>query len=105
MNKLSTHVLDTSRGKPAVAIPVRLYQSDRLISSLATDTDGRCQNLLPNGMSLDSGVYRIVFDVSAYFPDGLYPEIAIMFKLSAEAGHYHIPLLLSPFGYTTYRGS
>jgi 5-hydroxyisourate hydrolase len=105
MNRLSTHILDTSRGKPAGGVPVQLFEADREISSQITDADGRCQNLLPNGTVLNPGVYRIVFHVAAYFPDGLYPEIAISFKVSAGAEHFHIPLLLSPFGYTTYRGS
>jgi 5-hydroxyisourate hydrolase len=105
MKRLSTHILDTSRGKPAGGVPVQLYQADRLISSHTTDADGRCQNLLAEGTSLDPGVYRIVFEVTAHFPDGLYPEIAISFKVSEGAAHYHIPLLISPFGYTTYRGS
>jgi 5-hydroxyisourate hydrolase len=105
MNRLSTHILDTSRGKPAAAVPVRLYQADRLINSQFTDSDGRCPNLLPDGMVLSEGIYRIVFDVTGYFPDGLYPEVSISFRVTAGAAHYHIPLLLSPFGYTTYRGS
>ena len=105
MNRLSTHILDTSRGKPAAGVPVHLYQADRLISSHSTDADGRCQNLLPEGTNLAPGIYRIVFEIIAHFPDGLYPEIAISFKVSDGAAHYHIPLLVSPFGYTTYRGS
>jgi 5-hydroxyisourate hydrolase len=105
MSRLSTHVLDTSRGKPAAGIPVRLYQAGRLVCSQVTDVDGRCQDLLPAGFSLEPGVYRIVFDVIAYFPEGLYPEITIAFKVIAGTTHYHIPLLLSPFGFTTYRGS
>jgi 5-hydroxyisourate hydrolase len=105
MNRLSTHVLDTSSGKPASGVRVQLYQGDLQISAGLTDSDGRCQNLLPPGQTLTSGVYRIVFDVAALFPDGLYPEVTVSFKVSAEAAHYHIPLLISPFGYTTYRGS
>ena len=105
MNRLSTHVLDTSRGQPAPGIPVHLYQATHLISSNITDTDGRCANLLPADLSLTPGVYRLVFDVATYLPDGLYPEITISFKVAAGTAHYHIPLLLSPFGYTTYRGS
>ena len=70
-----------------------------------TDADGRCQNLLGPGQALIPGGYRIVFDVTALFPDGLYPEVTVSFKVSAEVAHYHIPLLISPFGYTTYRGS
>jgi len=105
MNRLSTHILDTSLGKPAPGVPVRLFQADREINSSVTDADGRCQNLLPAGVALSSGVYRIVFEITAYAPNYLYPEIAISFKVDAGAAHYHIPLLLSPFGYTTYRGS
>jgi 5-hydroxyisourate hydrolase len=105
MNRLSTHVLDTSSGKPAAGLPVQLYQRDRQISAGITDSDGRCQNLLAQGQTLAAGIYRIVFDITAHFPDGLYPEVTVSFKVSAEAAHYHIPLLISPFGYTTYRGS
>ncbi len=105
MNRISTHVLDTSLGKPAAGIPVRLFEAGREISSQVTDADGRCQNLFPTGINLVPGIYRIVFDVAAYLPDGLYPEISIAFKVKQGAAHYHIPLLLSPFGYTTYRGS
>jgi 5-hydroxyisourate hydrolase len=105
MNRLSTHILDTSSGKPASGVPVHLYQADRQIGAGVTDSDGRCQNLLPAGQSLDTGVYRIVFDVAVLFPGGLYPEVTVSFRVSAEVTHYHIPLLISPFGYTTYRGS
>jgi 5-hydroxyisourate hydrolase len=105
MNRLSTHVLDTSSGKPASGVRVQLYQGGRQIGVGVTDSDGRCQNLLAQGQTLTPGVYRIVFDITALFPDGLYPEVTVSFKVSAEAVHYHIPLLISPFGYTTYRGS
>lgn len=105
MNRLSTHVLDTSIGKPAAGIPVRLFKSDEEIGSGVTDADGRCQNLLPSDGSLVPDIYKLVFAITAYLPDGLYPEITITFKVPAGATHYHIPLLLSPFGYTTYRGS
>jgi 5-hydroxyisourate hydrolase len=105
MKRLSTHILDTSSGKPAGGVPVRLYQGDRELGSGVTDADGRCQNLLQEGQTLDPGVYRIIFSIAAHFPAGLYPEVAVSFKVSAGADHYHIPLLISPFGYTTYRGS
>ncbi len=105
MNRLSTHILNTSSGKPAGGVPVRLYQGDRELCSRVTDADGRCQNLLREGQTLDPGVYRIAFYVADLFPEGLYPEVGVSFKVSAETEHYHIPLLISPFGYTTYRGS
>jgi 5-hydroxyisourate hydrolase len=105
MNRLSTHVLDTSIGKPAAGIHIRLFRSDDEIGSGVTDADGRCQNLLPSGARLAAGVYKLVFAIAAYLPQGLYPEITITFKVPDGVTHYHIPLLLSPFGYTTYRGS
>jgi 5-hydroxyisourate hydrolase len=105
MNRLSTHVLDTSSGRPASGVRVRLYQGDLQMSAGVTDADGRCQNLLAEGQNLVAGVYRIVFEVAAIFPNGLYPEVTVAFKVSGGVAHYHIPLLISPFGYTTYRGS
>jgi 5-hydroxyisourate hydrolase len=105
MTRLSTHLLDTSQGKPAARVPVRLYAGDRELASNVTDADGRCQNLLVDGTPLSPGVYRIVFDIAAYFPNGLYPEVSISFRATEGVPHYHIPLLISPFGYTTYRGS
>jgi len=105
MNHLSTHILDTSCGKPVAGVPVRLYRDDRELSSHVTDADGRCQNLLPAEPTLNAGVYRIVFEVSEHFPDGFYPEVSVSFKVNDGVPHYHIPLLISPFGYTTYRGS
>ena len=105
MNRLSTHILDTSRGKPAVGVLVRLYRHDLEIASHVTDADGRCQNLLPDGILVDAGICRIVFDIAAYFPDGLYPEVSVSFKVTSGNTHFHIPLLISAFGYTTYRGS
>jgi 5-hydroxyisourate hydrolase len=105
MNRVSTHVLDTSCGKPVAAVPVRLYLGGRELNACLTDADGRCANLVPNGEALDPGVYRIVFNLTAHFPDGLYPEVSIAFNAKAGSPHYHIPLLISPFGYTTYRGS
>jgi 5-hydroxyisourate hydrolase len=105
MNRLSTHILDTSSGQPASGVPVRLYQGDHELCSRVTDADGRCQNLLRDGQTLRPGVYRMVFYFTAFFPDGLYPEVAVSFKVSAGVAHYHIPLIISPFGYTTYRGT
>jgi 5-hydroxyisourate hydrolase len=121
VNGVSTHVLDTARGEPAAGLPVRL---DRLAGSDATevgrgvtDADGRVSGLVPDG--LGPGRYRLVFDTEAYFagpaaaePTGvnparlpLYPEVVITFTVTDPAADYHLPLLLSPFGYSTYRGS
>lgn len=103
MIRLSTHILDTSKGAPAGGVRVRLFQAAEEIAAQQTDADGRCQNLLAT--ELPAGIYRLVFEVGAYFPDGLYPEVAITFRATGGATHFHIPLLISPFGYTTYRGS
>ena len=114
MSPITTHVLDTSQGCPGVNILVRLekQKSDgswREISSGTTDNDGRIVNLLVEEDVLDSGVYQMIFMTASYFEKQeipfFYPEIEIRFLLNYPEQHYHIPLLLSPFGYSTYRGS
>ena len=105
MNGLSTHVLDTSCGKPAANVRVRLYFEGREIASALTNGNGRCPALLPEGVGLSAGTYRIVFETRDYFPDGFFPEVSISFTVRDTAAHYHVPLLISPFGFTTYRGS
>jgi len=114
MNRISTHVLDTARGKPAPAVLVRLdfrepSASWRQVSSAQTDADGRCSQLLPDDGNLIEGLYRLTFDTAAYFGSqgvrGLYPFVEITFQVRDGESHFHIPLLLSPNGYTTYRGS
>jgi 5-hydroxyisourate hydrolase len=112
MNRISTHILDVHRGKPATGVPVRLeFQTDNAWSSLNsahTDQDGRCPQLLPKG-DLPAGVYRLVFDVASYFTalelETLYPVVEITFRVRDGESHFHIPLLLNANGYTTYRGS
>lgn len=103
MSGISTHVLDTAAGKPAAGIAVHLLLDGAEIGSAVTDQNGRCAALF-SGV-LQTGLYRIVFDVATYFPDGFYPEISISFQVKEANSHYHVPLLLSPFGFTTYRGS
>jgi 5-hydroxyisourate hydrolase len=105
MSTISTHVLNTSSGKAAANVGVRLLESNREIGRGSTDTNGRCASLLPPGAELAAGVYRLVFDVEPIFPEGFYPEISVVFLVRDPAAHYHIPLLISPFGYTTYRGT
>jgi 5-hydroxyisourate hydrolase len=114
MSRISTHVLDTARGKPAAAVPVRLDRQDPAgkWSSLAigqTDPGGRCSQLLPESEPLREGVYRLTFDTASYFAaskqNGLYPVVEITFRVGSGESHFHIPLLLSPNGFTTYRGS
>ena len=105
MSTISTHVLDTSLGQPAANLSIRLFQEDRLIASAGTDANGRCSSLLPPGEQLAPGVFRLVFDVQSRFPDGFFPEVAVSFIVRDPAAHYHVPLLIGAFGYTTYRGS
>ena len=111
---ISTHVLDTACGRPAAGVPIRLELetadgSWRQLGQCSTDEDGRARNLLPTGFALHGGVYRLVFDTETYFAaqglEGFYREVSIMFTIRDPAQHYHVPLLLSPFGYSTYRGS
>lgn len=113
MSAITTHVLDTSRGRPAAGVEVRLEIQDgaswRTLGRGTTDADGRMRTLLPPGAALEPGVYRLVFDSGGYFRDhqerAFYPRIAVEFAVAAAESHYHVPLLLSPFGYTTYRGT
>jgi 5-hydroxyisourate hydrolase len=112
-SKITTHVLDTSRGRPAAGIAVTLEAHDpkagwAVVGRGTTDGDGRLKTLLPDGQALTPGFYRLTFAVGAYFRiDGaphFYPEIPIVFEVKADE-HHHVPLLLSPYGYSTYRGS
>jgi 5-hydroxyisourate hydrolase len=114
MSTLSTHALDTSLGRPAAGLPLLLEaQLDgggwRELARGLTNADGRAPELLPPGTRLESGTYRLTFDTEAYFRarevKGFYPYVSVVFMLSAPDEHYHVPLLLSPFGYSTYRGS
>lgn len=114
MTGITTHVLDTSRGRPANGVPVvleRRADGDRweLAGRGETDADGRLRNLIPGGVPLVPGVYRLVFDTRRYFDaQGLptfLPQVVVVFDVLPGEPHYHVPLLLSPFGYTTYRGS
>ena len=109
MSPITTHVLDTALGRPAAGVPLKLERSGKTLGRGVTDADGRCRTLLAaaNG-GLKKGVYRLTFEVAAYFKKtrqkGFYPSVSIEFEVRA-GGHYHVPLLLSPWGYSTYRGS
>ena len=108
---ITTHVLDTARGKPAAAVPVHLeWCEGHQRTSLArgvTDACGRLHTWWQG--PLRAGTYRLTFDTATYHRaagvDAFYPEVAIVFTVSDSEAHYHVPLLLSPFGYSTYRGS
>jgi 5-hydroxyisourate hydrolase len=111
---ITSHVLDTARGQPAQGVPIVLEARDghghfRRLGQSVTDHDGRARDLLPSGHTLDPGVYRITFDTQAYFAKSqtaaFYPEVAVLFEVRDPSQHYHVPLLLNPFGYSTYRGS
>lgn len=107
MATVSTHVLDTVEGRPAAGVAVTLHYlgetGHETLSSTSTDADGRVADLL-GGSRLRTGVYRIVFNTAA-FGNVFYPEVAIVFRVSDPDQHHHIPLLLSAYGYSTYRGS
>lgn len=105
---ISTHILDTSTGRPAVGVPVRLEHHSsagwQTVGHGHTDADGRQKTLLPPDAA-PQGVYRLSFDTAAYLGAGaFFPEVQIVFAVQDDR-HHHVPLLLSPFGYSTYRGS
>lgn len=113
MKRLSTHVLDTARGVPAAGIVVVLERADgagwKHLGQGQTDSDGRIPNLIGDPSGLPAGDYRMRFSTAAYFHAlGLpifYPEVQVHLRLTETSKNYHLPLLLSPYGYSTYRGS
>jgi 5-hydroxyisourate hydrolase len=114
MKGISTHILDLVHGKPAKGVPVRLEKQNaagdwRLLAQARTDQDGRCAQLLPSGENVSPGIYRLSFDTGNYYGrqkiDTFYPVVEVIFQARDGELHFHIPLLLSPNGYTTYRGS
>src|SRR5262245_51806528 len=114
MSRITTHILDTAHGRPAQGVPVVLEKRGasndwEAIGSGTTDADGRLRTLVADSASLLPGTYRLVFDTARYFQTlrvtAFYPQVVIIFETAESDSHYHVPLLLSPFGYTTYRGS
>ena len=114
MSAITTHVLDTARGRPADGVAIILERAESgdswtLIGRGQTDADGRLRTLMDNGASLTPGRYRLVFETRQYFnahrQTTFYPQVIVVFEVAPGETHYHVPLLLSPFGYTTYRGS
>lgn len=112
MSQITTHVLDTARGVPAAGIAITLSElADnqwRTIGSGITNSDGRLPELSPTG-PMPAGTYRMRFDTQDYLEqqtgDAFYPYAEVVFRIDGDGQHYHIPLLLSPYGYSTYRGS
>jgi 5-hydroxyisourate hydrolase len=114
MSAITTHVLDTSRGRPAAGLGVVLergtsHDTWSVVGRGDTDGEGRQRSLMADGAPLTPGVYRLTFDTRRYF-DGigartLFPSVAITFEAAPGESHYHVPLLLNAFGYTTYRGT
>ncbi|MGZ8709105.1 MAG: hydroxyisourate hydrolase [Thermoanaerobaculia bacterium] len=98
---ITTHVLDTAKGRPAVGVRVVLVRDGQVLFDGVTDDDGRAR-LLDRA---EAGTYRLTFDTGSYNPGGFFPEATIVFTVDAPEHHYHVPLLLSPYGYSTYRGS
>ncbi len=114
MSAITTHILDTSRGRPGVGVAITLAKATpagswQEIASGVTDSDGRVSDLLPPGEAPQAGVYRLRFEIGAYFQEfdqpTFYPYAEVVFEIKNLAEHYHVPLLVNPFGYSTYRGS
>ncbi len=113
MSGITTHVLDVARGRPASGVPVlleiRQESGWQELGRARTDADGRARQLLAADSALITGTYRITFAIETYFRtqgiEGFYPEASIVFHVRDADQHYHVPLLLSPYGYSTYRGS
>ena len=114
MTAITTHVLDTARGRPAAGVPVVLERNLgsarwQTIGRGETDADGRLRSLMPDAATLTPGIYRLIFDTRRYFEmqgtGTVYPQVIVIFETTAGETHYHMPLLIGPFAYTTYRGS
>ena len=112
MSGITTHVLDTSRGRPAAGVAVALEREGDagswiVVGRGTTDADGRLKDLT-TGAEVEAGTYRLTFETGAYFVasgvESFYPRVAVIFSVAAGE-HYHVPLLVNPFGYSTYRGS
>ena len=114
MSGITTHVLDTAAGRPARGVAVRLEVQSAgrgwvKLAERTTDAEGRVRDLVADGSKLDAGTYRLSFGTGAYFTaqgqSTFFPEAIVVFEVRDPAQHHHVPLLLSPFGYSTYRGS
>ena len=106
---ITTHVLDTAQGKPAPGVNIKLFYETEPLQWLVlgegqTNSDGRLPSLLPDDHALAKGRYKMTFNTGGY-QKGFYPYVDVVFEITETGQHYHIPLLLSPYGYSTYRGS
>lgn len=110
---ITTHVLDTAFGRAAAGLPITLELEEggdwQLLGRGVTDRDGRLRDLLPEGERPAAGLYRLTFDTAAYFAatgvECFFPVVRVVFRVTRPDQHHHVPLLLSPFGYSTYRGT
>lgn len=117
MGRLTTHVLDTANGKPAAGLAIDLFRIEgerrTFLVSVVTNADGRADNPVLEGEGFETGTYELMFYVGDYFKPlgqsderpGFLDEVPVRFGVSDAAAHYHVPLLVSPFAYSTYRGS
>lgn len=117
MGRLTTHILDTANGSPAAGVSIELFAledgAERLVATASTNDDGRCDAPLAEGDAFGAGVYELRFHVGEYFaarggdlPSPAFLDVVpVRFGISAPGEHYHVPLLISPYGYSTYRGS
>jgi 5-hydroxyisourate hydrolase len=113
MSQITTHILDTTRGLPARNVPITLFAQDgaawKEVNGGVTNEDGRLPGLLAENETLPAGIYRMHFATAVYFEankeTGFYPYVDIVFEIDSSGTHYHIPLLLTAYGYSTYRGS
>ncbi len=114
MSAISTHVLDTARGRPAAGVSVALERAGadgiwQAVGQGTTDASGRIATLMPESRSVAPGLYRLIFHTRPYFENqevrSFFPYATVTFDVAAGEAHYHVPLLVSPFGYTTYRGT
>lgn len=113
MSQISSHILDTSRGSPAVGVLITLMQQQQddwvMLGSGSTNADGRVADFTDMSDALPAGVYKLTFYLADYYKAlnqaSFYPHVDVTFEIAGDGQHYHVPLLLNPFGYSTYRGS
>jgi len=113
MTQITSHILDTSAGRPAAGVKINLSQQKGpdwiSLGSALTNNDGRVSDFTGNDAILAGGIYKLTFELSDYYSNlgqsSFYPYVDVVFEIDADGQHYHVPLLLNPYGYSTYRGS